>query len=132
MNIMMNAESLYSENQHPVNVGYDQTGQRALTPWPRSQARVKYYYVDFGISSYFPAGEANRLVTGLDGHDEDVPELSSDVPYDPFKVDVFIIGNLLRTLLLDVSNLFADTLPSHIFVVSNTLMWSLFVVSVKS
>ena len=33
---------------------------------------------------------------GTDGLDSDVPELSSKVPYDAFKVDIFILGNLFR------------------------------------
>ena len=33
---------------------------------------------------------------GLDGRDGEVPELSATVPYDPFKTDMFIIGNLFK------------------------------------
>jgi len=36
------------------------------------------------------------LVLGLAGRDREVPELSDEVPYDPFKVDIFTIGNVLR------------------------------------
>ncbi|KAH9918122.1 uncharacterized protein B0H18DRAFT_1123164 [Fomitopsis serialis] len=55
-----------------------------------------YYYVDFGLSTYFPPDAESRVVVGVVGRDQEVPELSEDVPYDPFKVDVFIIGNMLR------------------------------------
>lgn len=61
----------------------------------RGLIRVRYYYVDFGMSTRFLPGEP-RLVTGQLGRDREAPELSDTVPYDPFKVDVFIIGNLLR------------------------------------
>jgi len=57
---------------------------------------VKYYYVDFGLSTHFPPDAESRVVVGVAGRDQEVPELSEDVPYDPFKVDVFIIGNMLR------------------------------------
>jgi hypothetical protein len=42
------------------------------------------------------AGSQRELVLGVAGRDQDVPELSNNVPYDPFKVDIFTIGNVLR------------------------------------
>jgi len=62
---------------------------------PRLDAGVKYYFVDYGISSYFPTGSQPQLVLGRAGRDQDVPELSDDVPYDPFKVDIFTLGNVI-------------------------------------
>jgi hypothetical protein len=69
----------------------------------RLGAGVKYYFVDYGISSYFPPGSQRELVFGTAGRDQDVPELSNSVPYDPFKVDIFTIGNVLRHDFLAVS-----------------------------
>jgi hypothetical protein len=60
--------------------------------------------VDYGISSYFPAASQRQLVLGLAGRDQDVPELSDDVPYDPFKVDVFTIGGVLHREFQKVSS----------------------------
>lgn len=57
---------------------------------------VKYYFIDFGISTRFSPDEHPRLVVGRQGLDDKVPELSDTVPYDPFKTNIFIIGNLLR------------------------------------
>lgn len=99
---MMEAVGLYAERSHPVLDGLDWTAQRLLDPLPRSQASIKYYFIDYGISTYFSPGERRGLVTGIDGHDEEVPELSMSRPYDPFKVDVFIVGNLFRQLFLNV------------------------------
>ena len=62
----------------------------------RLEAGVKYYFVNYGISSYFPPGSQRELVLGIAGRDKGVPELSEKVPYDPFKVDIFTIGNVLR------------------------------------
>lgn len=69
---------------------------------PRLDVAVKYYFVDYGISSYFPPGSQYQPVLGTRGRDQDVPELSDDVPYDPFKVDIFTIGNVLRREYLNV------------------------------
>ena len=71
-----------------------------LLPWMGActpfYALPAYYLVDFGISSWFQPNETNRLVSGTSGLDQDVPELSDDVPYDPFKLDIFVLGNFFR------------------------------------
>jgi hypothetical protein len=51
---------------------------------------------------HFPLGSRRELVLGIAGRDQDVPELSGDVPYDPFKVDIFTIGNVIRAEFQDV------------------------------
>ena len=87
---------MYPHGFHPVEdlFLYD---IRTLAPRiSRLEAGVKYYFVDYGISSYFPPGSRRELVLGIASRDRDVPELSNDVPYDPFKVDIFTIGNVLR------------------------------------
>jgi len=43
---------------------------------------------------------SDRLVTGTSGQDQSAPELSSDVPYDPFKVDVYTLGKVFQERLL--------------------------------
>jgi hypothetical protein len=98
----MDATDMFPRGFHPV----DDTFLHDITtpaPWvPRSDAGVKYYFVDYGISSYFPAGSQIQPVLGLAGRDQDVPELSDVVPYDPFKVDIFTVGNVLRRELQSV------------------------------
>jgi hypothetical protein len=92
----MDATHMYPRGFHPVE---DHFLYDIRTPAPRIsrlEARVKYYYVDYGISSYFAPGSQRELVVGIAGRDQDVPELSKNVPYDPFKVDIFSIGNVLR------------------------------------
>ncbi|EIW54119.1 uncharacterized protein TRAVEDRAFT_173422 [Trametes versicolor FP-101664 SS1] len=64
-----------------------------LTPLSRAEHPVRYYYVDFGLSVRFPAGSPS-LVVGDVGRDAEVPELSSTVPYDAFKADIYALGNL--------------------------------------
>ncbi|KAI0723537.1 hypothetical protein C8Q76DRAFT_794463 [Earliella scabrosa] len=100
-NIMMDATALYPQGFHPISPLFLPNDLSSLAPvLPRASVAVTYYYVDFGISTTFASGEPNRLVTGWAGLDRDVPELSEEVPYDPFKVDVFILGNLFRQMFL--------------------------------
>ena len=98
----MDATNMYPYGSHPIQSEYLQDVSTIVTIIPRAMVEVKYYFVDYGISSYFPPGSQARLVVGTEGRDQDVPELSDEVPYDPFKVDIVTIGNQLRQLFCDV------------------------------
>lgn len=97
---------MYPLGFHPVRDIYLHDVSTRAPVISRSAAGVKYYFVDYGISSYFPAESQARLALGTAGRDQDVPELSDEVPYDPFKVDIFTIGNVFRQVFRDVSPLF--------------------------
>ena len=92
----MDATHMYPLGFHPVEELFLDDIKTPAPRITRLEAGVKYYFVDYGISSYFPPGSQRELVVGIAGRDQDVPELSKNVPYDPFKVDIFTIGNVLR------------------------------------
>lgn len=102
---MVDATNMYPLGFHPVRDRFLDDVTTPATVIPRSELGVKYYFVDFGISSYFPSESQSRLVFGTTGRDQDVPELSDEVPYDPFKVDIFTIGNVFRQLFYEVCQL---------------------------
>jgi len=94
----MDATHMYPLGFHPVD-SEEHFLDDIRTPAPRIsllEVGVKYYFVDYGVSSYFPPGSQRELVLGIAGRDQDVPELSNNEPYDPFKVDIFTIRNVLR------------------------------------
>jgi hypothetical protein len=95
-NVLMDATHMYPLGFHPVHDVFLDDVTTFAPVIPRLEVGVKYYFVDYGISSYFPAGSQRELVLGIAGRDRDVPELSNSVPYDPFKVDIFTVGNVLR------------------------------------
>jgi len=100
-NLMMDADAMYPEGFHPILTTYkpDYSGEAPYIP--RSAAGVKYYFVDFGISVHIPASVYPKLVTGHLGRDQTPPELSTTIPYDPFKLDIYILGNMFKCELLD-------------------------------
>lgn len=99
---MMDAPALFPKGFHPMaeTTLPDLTGPAPYVR--RIDVPVHYYFIDFGISTQFAPDQHPRLVLGTDGLDDEVPELSNTVPYDPFKTDIFIIGNLLRQQFLKV------------------------------
>ncbi|KAJ6602660.1 kinase-like domain-containing protein [Mycena vulgaris] len=60
---------------------------------------VDYYYIDFGLSLYFPDGEDAALYVGTLRTFPTIPELSQTVPYNPFKVDIFQLGLTIHNLI---------------------------------
>ena len=105
-NIMMDGSSLYPKGFHPVLTDFTPDCNKEAKPYARSTALkpVRYYFVDFGISRMCSRDEnGNTLITGTDGPDATVPELSNTVAYDPYKVDIYILGNFLKQCIYDVS-----------------------------
>lgn len=101
LNIMMDAESMYPKGFHPVSQVTDATAARAAYPKRRRDAKVRYYFIDFGISTKFEPDEP-KSVLGAMCQDFEVPELSETTPYNPFFTDVFILGNVFRRAFIHV------------------------------
>jgi len=95
-NLLMDASAMYPEGFHPANYMYNREYSGWATQIPRSVAGVKYYFADFGISVHVPEGTPRKSTVGVLGRDQGPPELSASVPYDPFKLDIFIIGNMFK------------------------------------
>ncbi|KAF7301144.1 Protein kinase domain-containing protein [Mycena indigotica] len=57
-------------------------------------APVDYYFIDFGLSSFHEEGADQARDVAAVGQDKTVPELSDDEPYNPFKVDIYQLGNV--------------------------------------
>lgn len=102
-NVMMDASGLFPKGFHPVLQTSLSDGVTPASVLSRAAATspIKYYYIDFGISTCFTS-DALRRVIGTSGLDREPPELSDTVPYDPFALDVFLIGNLIRRRFCDV------------------------------
>ena len=101
----MDPGAMYPEGFHPVQTAYKRDYSGMADYLPRSAVGVKYYFADFGISSHKdPNSNDPLLVTGNAGRDQDPPELSATKPYDPFKLDIFIIGNMLKRDFCEVIN----------------------------
>lgn len=101
-NIMMDARPLFPDGYHPVHQNYTRDALYRVSPLPRLQNPVRYYFIDFGLSTRVPP-DASSYVVGEIGRDTDVPELSDHVPYDAFKVDIFSLGHVYHKEFEQVS-----------------------------
>lgn len=98
---MMDGQPLFPQAHHPVRLDYLDDGARDAPYLHRQDRPVRYYFIDFGLSTRFEQG-MSPLVVGTKGRDKDPPELDEDIPYNPFLLDIFILGNVYRREFLEV------------------------------
>ncbi len=103
-NIMMDGRQLYPKGFHPSAQSMLPNGEAPASHILRYHAPpVKYYFIDFDISVRFDKTSAEpRLTSGFYGHEKEAPELHIPKPYDPFALDVFILGKVFQKSFLDV------------------------------
>ena len=102
--IMMDPAPLFSELPHPVRQHKSYDFKRRVTQRTRTSHPTKYYYIDFGLSLLCHPPDASPLIRVSIGGDKTVPEYEDpDVLRDPYKIDVYCLGNLLRDQFLGVS-----------------------------
>ena len=94
---------MYPRGFHPLLQVAEADFSRPANPNRRREAKdIKYIFIDFGISSRFNSLEERYLVYGCMAQDPTIPELSGIVPYNPFAIDVYTLGNVYREELLEV------------------------------
>lgn len=97
----MDGSNLYNNGWHPMEPWKARDGGVLSPGRKRSEVDIKYYFIDFGLSTEFAPGQHEHLVTGQNGR-IDAPEQNSGLPYDPFKLDVYYLGHVYQTKIVDV------------------------------
>ena len=101
-NILMDGSNLYKDDWHPMNTWLARDARDNLRlSRNRSEVEIKYYFIDFGLSTQFIPGQREPLVTGELGRIQ-APEQIPGSPYDPFKLDVYYLGHVYQTKIVDV------------------------------
>lgn len=91
--IMMDAKSIVPTGWHFVAHFCEPDGMTRISPLDRRNHIVRYYFIGFG-NCYHIEPKTSRLVRDIGGNDTDVPELFTGKPYDPFKHDIYTLGNV--------------------------------------
>ena len=108
---MFDGDNMYPKGFHPANPYFEPDFKHIAQPIRRNSTQVKYYFIDFGLSEIFDNDEPQR-VRGIMAQDGSIPELSTTVPYDPYAVDVYTLGNIYKKRLLLVRSLRCRRYPS--------------------
>ena len=105
-NIMYDPQPMYPKLFHPIEPWKSRDYKGAPKHSTRTMSPVRYYFIDFGLSrKYDPADGPPREPPVLGG-DKSVPEFQGPgSPCDPFPTDVYYLGNVIKTVFLDVSTL---------------------------
>ncbi|KIM39266.1 hypothetical protein M413DRAFT_196498 [Hebeloma cylindrosporum] len=100
-NIMMDGSRVVPKGWHFFNqFSHDGVSIGEFEWVDRWSARpVKYYLIDFELSQRRKSKDHPRLLVGSWGQDRSVPEMSFTTPSDPFKVDVYQLGNVIKKLM---------------------------------
>ncbi|KAF8893552.1 kinase-like domain-containing protein [Infundibulicybe gibba] len=98
-NIMMDSTHLYREPVHPVNNLRTFDYRRRSRAFTRTERPVKYYLIDFGLSRHYKVDCRHPWVPPGFGGDKTVPEFQGRLVVNPFRVDVYCIGNIVRNLV---------------------------------
>lgn len=116
----MDGSNLYKDGWHPMNTWLARDGRDNLClSRKRSEVEIKYYFIDFGLSTQFDPGH-ERLVTGKLGRIQ-APEQISGLPYDPFKLDIYYLGHVYQTMIVDVRSVSLFGLISELTCPSRSL-----------
>lgn len=101
-NVMMDSLHLYDEPVHPTRKDMKRNFRGpAKKPRTRTERPVNYYLVDFGRSRLYDRKSGPpRQYSGQEGYggDKSVPEFRIPGYYDPFLIDVYRAGNLIREI----------------------------------
>lgn len=98
----MDSQPLYDEPFHPFLQHCSIDGKRPIYPrYLRSQKHIRYYYIDLGYAKWFHDPHAPRTLVGARAR-ERAPEQKSGQPYDPFLVDIYQLGAMVRRDLIPV------------------------------
>ncbi|KAJ3481139.1 hypothetical protein NLI96_g7865 [Meripilus lineatus] len=102
LNIMMDPRPTFPEMFHPGVISLSRDFKSYAKFHTRTSRPTKYLFIDFGNSERFEPGQ-ERKVTPLCGGDKTVPEFRKNEKIDPFPVDVYCIGNLIRRKFLQTT-----------------------------
>ncbi|KAL0572776.1 hypothetical protein V5O48_009189 [Marasmius crinis-equi] len=101
-NIMMDSRRLYDLPVHPIKQIMARDWSRKVQVYTRTERPVTYYYIDFGLAQQYPPEASATREPGYGG-DTTVPEFQTNQSCDPFAVDVYRLGNLMRECFLSGS-----------------------------
>ncbi|KIM37420.1 hypothetical protein M413DRAFT_77141 [Hebeloma cylindrosporum] len=97
-NFMMEWTNMFPEGFHPQA---DRRKKDMSGPAPfftRTQRPTRYIIIDFGMSTQYNPGNLSPREKSLIGGDKTVPEfLKGEEYHDPYKTDIYYVGNLIRT-----------------------------------
>ena len=105
LNIMVDALPMYTKLWHFLAPVYNRDFTGSSKHRSRTERPPKYFYIDFGLSRKYNPDDGPPRELPIFGGDKSVPEFQEDgydKPADPFRTDIYYLGNVIRMTFLDV------------------------------
>ena len=103
-NILLDAPQMFPDGFHPALQSLAPDILTSVKPRRRRFVKgLKYRFIDFGSSLAYPSSERRERVWGMACQDRTVPEHQKVALYDPFKVDLYTLGNVFKRTFVEVS-----------------------------
>lgn len=103
---MMDATPMYAEKLwHPQAPWRMHDYMEPARPFTHSERPVQYFYINFGLSWRYSSEDTSPQELPIFGGDKTVPEFQHggyDAPADPYRTDIYYLGNLIRRSFLNV------------------------------
>ncbi len=100
---MMDPRPLFPQLYHFVSTWAKRDMSGTAKSYTRTRHPVRYYFIDFGLSRRYDPAKGPPRSWPIWGADRTVPEFHKSLePCDPFPTDVYYLGNVIKTVFLDV------------------------------
>lgn len=100
---MMDPRPLYPELYHFASIRANRDMSGTARNYTRTRKPVRYFFIDFGLSRRHNPAKGPPRSWPIWGADRTVPEFHKSLdPCDPFPTDVYYLGNVIKTVFLDV------------------------------
>ena len=111
----MEWENMFPEGFHAQKILRTKDMKRTAPLFTRTQRPTWYVIIDFGLSSRYHPSDVSPREPCLEGGNKTVPEFLKPQPFhDPYKTDIYYVGNLIRTEFIQVRQLLSiPPVPLH-------------------
>jgi hypothetical protein len=108
---MMDPRPIYLDGYHPVKTNRTSDLKKRASHMTRTDRPVKYFYTNMSEARMYPKFEGvyDRISLGKDGTVPEHRGNTTKAVVNPFAVDVYCLGNVLRTEFLEVGVLYITT-----------------------
>jgi hypothetical protein len=102
-NVMLEPSNMYPNSFHPVITRRSKDYRGKAKGYSRTWRPAKYLLIDFGLSRLYDPAKGSPLARPIPGGDKSVPEQRDrKTLHNPFPVDVYYLGNLVREDYMEV------------------------------
>lgn len=100
---MFDPTPMFPKLYHPMSLRNNRNFKGTIKFSSRTSRPVKYYFIDFGISSMYPAEDPHPREVPIFSGDKSAPEYRTPTqPCDSYALDVYLLGSAIRQDVLMV------------------------------